>query len=101
MSRMMVSAEVICGVTERSSTASLNCTVMVLFATTWTGKVTPCLISAALLFWVMIFGAEMIRTCPRRSAAEIAASMLKAPEMLPRERPTAPVGAPANGRFTA
>ena len=34
MSRMMVFAEVICGVTLSSRTASLNCTVIVLLATT-------------------------------------------------------------------
>src|SRR5918911_1636126 len=47
-----VFAAVICGVTFSSSTASLNCTVMVLFATVWIGIWMPCATSASWLFCV-------------------------------------------------
>ena len=55
---MTVPASVICGVTLRVSTASLKVTVTVLLATVWIGICTPCLISAAWLFWVVTFGVE-------------------------------------------
>src|SRR5262245_39758419 len=72
--RITVPASVIWGVTFRVSTASRNVTVTVLFATVWIGIWTPCLISAAWLFWVVTFGVESSRPRPWRSRAVIAAS---------------------------
>ncbi len=93
-------ASVICGVTLRVSTASLNVTVTVLLATVWIGIWTPCLISASWLFWVVTFGVESRRPRPWRSSAVRAASRLKLPRMLPSETPSA-VLKPLAGRLTA
>ena len=98
--RMTVPASVICGVTFRVRTASLKVTVTVLLATVWIGIWTPCLISAAWLFWVVTFGVESRRPRPCRSSAVRARSRLKLPRMLPREIPMPLLKAVA-GRLTA
>ena len=92
--------ELTCGVTVSSSTASRNWTVTVLFATTCTGKVTPCLIVAGRAFCATIRGAERIVTSPFRSAALRAMSRCAAPPRAPMAIPSAPAGAPLIGRST-
>ena len=68
-----------------------------LFATVWIGIWTPCLISAAWLFWVVTFGVDSSRPRPWRSSAVSAASRLKLPRMLPREIPIPDVKPAAGG----
>jgi hypothetical protein len=75
-------------VTFRVSTASLKVTVTVLLATVWIGICTPCLISAAWLFWVVTFGVESSARGPAFEGGE-GASRLKLPRMLPSEMPIA------------
>ena len=58
---MTVPASVIWGVTFRVRVASLKVTETVLLALVWMGIWTPCLISAAWLFWVVILGVERMR----------------------------------------
>src|SRR5260370_119589 len=53
-----VPSAVICGVTSSFSTASMNCTEIVLLIVVWMGIFCPCLIIAFSLFWVTTLGLE-------------------------------------------
>ncbi len=97
---MTVSAAVICGVTVRSSAASLNVTVTVLLAMVCSGICTPCITCASTLFSVDTRGVDRIRPLPDCSSAVNAMSRLKAPFTDPSEMPT-PLVAEPTGRLTA
>src|SRR5689334_23347093 len=65
------------------------------------GICTPWVISAATLLSVDTFGVESRRPLPEVSSAVNATSRLNAPLTEPSVRPTALVGPPRAGRFTA
>src|SRR5437870_13448584 len=73
----MVPSAVICGVTSSFSTASMNCTEMVLLIVVCTGIFVPCFTTAFSLFWVMTLGLESSLPTPLDSAAEMIKSTAK------------------------
>ena len=89
--------------TRRARSAGTNWVCTPLAEMTEMGIDTPDLMSASMLFDVVIFGAEMMRTVPVSSSAESRRFRLKLPSTEPSERPMAPPDPvpTAAGRLTA